>query len=58
MRDTTATIEIDTEILDRLPARCDRRVEFIWYSITELKQELEAMGGGWSCASEAVSSER
>lgn len=46
MRDTPATIEIDTEILDKLPARCDRRVEFIWHSITELKQELEAMDGG------------
>ncbi len=38
----------DTEILDKLPARRDRRVEFIWHSIAELKQALEAMGGGWS----------
>lgn len=36
----------DTEILDKLPARNDRRVEFIWHSIAELKQALEAVGGG------------
>lgn len=36
----------DTEILDKLPARNDRRVEFIWHGIAELKQALEAMGGG------------
>jgi deoxyribodipyrimidine photo-lyase len=36
----------DTEILDKLPDRRDRRVEFIWHSIAELKQALEALGGG------------
>ena len=36
----------DTEILDALPARADRRVEFIWESLIELKAALEAMGGG------------
>ncbi len=36
----------DTEILDKLPAANDRRVEFIWHSIAELKQALEATGGG------------
>ena len=36
----------DTEILDKLPARNDRRVEFIWRSIVELRQVLEGLGGG------------
>ncbi|HSN40729.1 MAG TPA: deoxyribodipyrimidine photo-lyase [Burkholderiales bacterium] len=36
----------DTEILDALPDRRDRRVEFIWHSVAELKQALEIMGGG------------
>lgn len=36
----------DTEILDALPARSDRRVEFIWESVRALKAELEALGGG------------
>ncbi len=36
----------DTEILDKLPTRRDRRVEFIWASIAELRRELEALGGG------------
>jgi len=35
----------DTEILDKLPARCDRRAEFIWHSIVERKQALETMDG-------------
>jgi deoxyribodipyrimidine photo-lyase len=35
----------DTEILDPLPRR-DRRVEFIWESVRELKASLEAAGGG------------
>ena len=26
----------DTDILDALPSRADRRVEFIWQSVTEL----------------------
>ena len=36
----------DIEILDALPTRSDRRVEFIWESIRELKAALEARGGG------------
>lgn len=34
----------DTEILDRLPDRADRRVEFIWESVRELKQALQQQG--------------
>ena len=36
----------DREILDPLPRREDRRVEFIWESVRELKATLEAKGGG------------
>lgn len=36
----------DTEILDALPERADRRVEFIWHAVAELKVTLEARGGG------------
>lgn len=40
----------DTEILDALPSREDRRVEFIWHSLRELDAELDALsraaGGG------------
>ena len=36
----------DTEILDRLPRRADRRVEFIWRSVAELQAELSRLGGG------------
>jgi deoxyribodipyrimidine photo-lyase len=36
----------DTEILGALEARADRRVEFIWESVAELKRELERAGGG------------
>jgi deoxyribodipyrimidine photo-lyase len=36
----------DTEILDRLPSRADRRVEFIWEALVELRDALEALGGG------------
>ena len=36
----------DTEILDRLEARDDRRVTFIWNSVRELRTSLEARGGG------------
>jgi deoxyribodipyrimidine photo-lyase len=35
----------DTAILDPLPRR-DRRVEFIWESVRELKASLESAGGG------------
>ncbi len=34
----------DTAILDALPDRADRRVEFIWESVAELKAELERRG--------------
>ena len=36
----------DTEILDALPARADRRVDFIWRSLGELRTALAALGGG------------
>ena len=36
----------DTGILDRLPGRRDRRVEFIRESVAELRSALEALGGG------------
>jgi deoxyribodipyrimidine photo-lyase len=35
----------DTEILDALEQRADRRVEFIWESVTELRDALERLGG-------------
>ena len=36
----------DTLILDALPSRCDRRVEFIRESLVELDAALRARGGG------------
>jgi deoxyribodipyrimidine photo-lyase len=36
----------DTEILDKLPERRDRRVEFIRESVAELQRALQALGGG------------
>jgi len=36
----------DREILDALPSRVDRRVEFIWASLGELDAALRAKGGG------------
>lgn len=36
----------DTEILDALPSRSDRRVEFIWHSLRELDEVLREHGGG------------
>jgi deoxyribodipyrimidine photo-lyase len=36
----------DTEILEALASRADRRVTFIWDSVRELKAALEARGGG------------
>ena len=35
----------DTEILDLLENKQDRRVEFIWESVNELKAALQANGG-------------
>jgi deoxyribodipyrimidine photo-lyase len=36
----------DTEILDPLPSRADRRVDFIWQSVAELEAALQRLGGG------------
>ena len=36
----------DTEILDALESKADRRVTFIWESVRELKAALEGRGGG------------
>lgn len=35
----------DTEILDQLTDKADRRVEFIWESVKELKSTLQQQGG-------------
>ena len=35
----------DTTILDRLPTRTDRRVEFIWQSVNDLGRDLATRGG-------------
>lgn len=35
----------DTNILDQLADKADRRVEFIWESVAELKAALQAQGG-------------
>ncbi|MFO1206765.1 MAG: deoxyribodipyrimidine photo-lyase [Burkholderiales bacterium] len=35
----------DREILDALPEHADRRVEFIWHSVAELREELRRLGG-------------
>lgn len=34
----------DTDILQALPNKADRRVEFIWHSLAELKTELQKLG--------------
>ena len=36
----------DTEILDALPSRSDRRVEFIWHCLADLDAQLKKHGGG------------
>jgi deoxyribodipyrimidine photo-lyase len=36
----------DTEILDALERRADRRLEFIWESVVELRAALDRLGGG------------
>ncbi len=38
----------DSDILDALPTRADRRVEFIWLSVIELDAKLREHGGGLS----------
>ena len=35
----------DTDILDQLQNKSDRRVEFIWESVRELKAALQSHGG-------------
>ena len=35
----------DSEILDRLKNKADRRVEFIWLAVSELKTALQKQGG-------------
>jgi len=44
-REVSCAFVFDTEILDVLPDRMDRRVEFIWHSVSELKDRLVAAGG-------------
>jgi len=39
------TFIFDTEILDHLTDTADRRVEFIWESVSELKSALQQQGG-------------
>ena len=39
------TFVFDTDILGKLPDEADRRVEFIWESVRELKDALRAHGG-------------
>jgi deoxyribodipyrimidine photo-lyase len=41
---TFCVFVFDTEILDPLPSRADRRVEFIWHSLAELEVELQRQG--------------
>jgi hypothetical protein len=36
----------DTDILEALPSRADRRVEFIRHAVMELQEALESLGGG------------
>ncbi|MFN4328932.1 MAG: cryptochrome/photolyase family protein [Limnobacter sp.] len=40
-----AVFVFDRTILDALPRKNDRRVEFIWHSVAELKATLQAAGG-------------
>ncbi|KAF0102905.1 MAG: deoxyribodipyrimidine photo-lyase [bacterium] len=44
-RRTRAVFVFDTDILDSLEDRTDRRVAFIWRGVAELKAALEARGG-------------
>ena len=45
-REVHCVFVFDSEILDALPDRQDRRVEFIWLSVEELARSLEKMGSG------------
>jgi deoxyribodipyrimidine photo-lyase len=40
-----AVFVFDSDILAALPERADRRVEFIWHSVADLKAKLAAHGG-------------
>jgi deoxyribodipyrimidine photolyase len=44
-REVFCAFIFDREILDELPSNADRRVEFIWGSIGELRTALEKLGG-------------
>jgi deoxyribodipyrimidine photo-lyase len=44
-KQTYCVFIFDREILDQLRNKADRRVEFIWDSVVELKQALQARGG-------------
>ena len=44
-QDVYCAFIFDTEILDKLDNKRDRRVEFIWESVRELKAALQANGG-------------
>jgi deoxyribodipyrimidine photo-lyase len=41
-----AVFVFDRDILDALPSRYDRRVEFIWHALGELDTQLRQRGGG------------
>src|SRR5512143_2189963 len=45
-RQVACAFVFDREILDALPDRADRRVDFIHASVTELQQALQCRGGG------------
>jgi deoxyribodipyrimidine photo-lyase len=45
-RRVSCVFVFDRDILDALPDRADRRVEFIHASVAELQQALQARGGG------------
>ncbi len=45
MRRVYCVFVFDREILEQLPSKRDRRVEFIWESVAELKQSLQQLGG-------------
>jgi len=38
-------LAFDTKILDKLPSKADRRVEFIWHSVAKPEKTLVAIGG-------------
>jgi deoxyribodipyrimidine photo-lyase len=44
-REAYCAFVFDTDILDSLQDKADRRVEFIWESVRELKLALQGMGG-------------